>query len=404
MHATTNRHADVIDREFCRSVFANSADSLFDNNDEIPTRATRKFYAKLVADLTFFVEDVVSSTEISFVPKFEVSGETRYDFSLLAERYFKKIPGFIKAIGMLSSDYRYSEHIDAFKDACAAQDLLNAELVWCDLWHSPTSLVHNEMTGGDSFNALVETVRRDWVQQGHKERFRRRVRESYRLCREYQGYVGAWFNKLATLIVMRVDLSYEKKYWHDIKLNDVVADLDHLCANFRCNKIFRGLRGYIAKIEYGLGKGFHIHMIFLFDTEDKQARNHVFHTQKIGEYWVQTLTKGRGDYWNCNAKAPEYEALGRRGIGPIHVSNLELRSNLSEFVVGYLCKTGQFIRPKLGQQTRLIRRGNWPKPEPKKLGAPRKSHKIAEPFAMDKNYAALISIGTTSAPAFNLSR
>jgi hypothetical protein len=93
---------------------------------------------------------------------------------------------------------------------------------------------------------------------------------------------------------------------------------------------------------------------------------------KIGEYWVNIITKGRGDYWNVNDKSDQYEKLGRCGIGVIKWDNDRLRKNLKEYVVQYLCKVDQFIKPKFGGKVRLIRRGKFPEISVNKLGRPRK--------------------------------
>lgn len=121
-------------------------------------------------------------------------------------------------------------------------------------------------------------------------------------------------------------------------------------------------------------KIFHMHMIFLFDTEHKQAIRHVYLAQQIGRYWKTVVTKGRGAYWNCNADTKNYQRWGKLGIGPIHAEeDREKIRNLKLFVVDdYLCKMDQFLRPKGIKGVQLIRRGNWPTPEPKKLGRKRK--------------------------------
>lgn len=64
--------------------------------------------------------------------------------------------------------------------------------------------------------------------------------------------------------------------------------------------------------------------------------------------------------------------MGILGVGPIHATDFEARDNLSTRVVDYLCKMDQYIRPKLSDPKHLIRCGAWPKPKPKKRGAPRR--------------------------------
>ena len=87
----------------------------------------------------------------------------------------------------------------------------------------------------------------------------------------------------------------------------------------------------------------------------------VYFVKLIGDYWNNTVTQGRGAYWNINEDANQYEKLGRFGIGVINYNDTELRKNLQEHVIQYLCKPDQFIRPKFGYKVRLFRRGHFPK-------------------------------------------
>lgn len=359
--------------QFCRDLYRDFSASLFEGQEQPDSGDLRKWYAGLLADLAGFVEAAAATDERPFVPKIEPTGEKGYHPSSLASRYFKLVPMFLKIVAMLSDRYSYSEHIELFIETCTTLGFNDPSVIREDNWHPSRFALANGMNGAEVFNALHAMIRRDWSDKGYKTKFQKRRQESVERTKEYQGFVDAWFDKLATLIVFRVDLYYKKEHWEKISLDDLCADFDHLYNNFRCNKIFRGLRGYIAKIEYGLGKGFHMHVIFLFDTEHKNGIRHVHHAKLIGKYWVKAITKGRGEYWNCNAKAKEFDAKGILGIGPIHVSDKAKRDNLSFRVVDYLCKMDQFIRPKGRESKHLIRHSKWPTPEPKKLGAPRKA-------------------------------
>ena len=93
----------------------------------------------------------------------------------------------------------------------------------------------------------------------------------------------------------------------------------------------------------------------------------------MGKYWVDTITNGRGAYWNVNNNADRYDELGRLGIGVINWKDTQLRNNLKEFVIGYLCKVEQFIRPKWGPNVRLFRRGLYPELRINNRGRPRKA-------------------------------
>lgn len=369
MKPTTNTYTQI---GLCRETYQRYADSLFEGKTAKQIGTLRKYYAGLIASLGSFVETAASTDERPYVPITKSNGRTGYSKSALAERYFKRIPEFILIISMLSTRYRYSEHVEIFREACELLGLDDPSTIRKDNWHPVTFSHPSGMDAAACFNALCAIIRKDWSEKGYKARFQSRVHETGNRTKDYRRYIDKWFAKLATLIVLRIDLSYQPKHWETITLDELNADFDHLYNNARKNKLFRGWRGYIAKIEYGLGKGFHMHLILLFDTEHKQAIRHAYLTKLIGEYWKKVITKGRGAYWNCNADTKKYDAWRKLGIGPIHVSEQEKIGNLKDFVVDYLCKMDQFIRPCGFKGSQLIRRGNEPKPEPKKLGAPRK--------------------------------
>ena len=155
-------------------------------------------------------------------------------------------------------------------------------------------------------------------------------------------------------------------------MSDMQKDLTHLFENQRGNPLFKTMKGYIVKIEYGVAKGPHIHVIVFLDGSRRMNASDIHFAEEMGKYWVATVTKGRGAYWNVNDNADHYEKLGRRGIGVINWYETELRSNL-KFVIGYLCKVDQFIKPKWGPNVRLFRRGLFPKKRINNRGRPRKA-------------------------------
>lgn len=91
--------------------------------------------------------------------------------------------------------------------------------------------------------------------------------------------------------------------------------------------------GYIIKIEYGIYKGYHAHMLLLLNGHRHQQD--IVIAKKIGESWVDIVTQGTGVYWNCNAQKNKYRNLG---IGMIHRDDVSKRDNLKNEVLKYLVK------------------------------------------------------------------
>lgn len=219
---------------------------------------------------------------------------------------------------------------------------------------------------------MVNKIRGEWKSNNIQAKVNRRIGDVNDCYNEYCDYVDSLFEYRAKIMVLRFDLFYGSQYATSATIFDMQKDLDHLIANRRSNSLFDFKIGHIVKIEYGIEKGVHCHVILFFDGSERKNSSHIHLTNEIDEYWVNVITKGRGSYYNINNNAGHYDKLGRCGIGGIKWDNDKLRKNLKEYVVQYLCKVDQFIKPKFGSKVRLIRRGEFHEMPVNKLGRPRK--------------------------------
>lgn len=165
------------------------------------------------------------------------------------------------------------------------------------------------------------------------------------------AYIDNLFRRHSRLLVLRVDLGYRKdidnsllseleiyeKYWQ------AKVDREHLFGNMRTNKLFDHMVGYVWKLEYGIDKGFHYHMMFFFDGS--KVRQDINIARMIGEYWVTVITHYRGLYYNCNARKEE-DYASYCGIGMINYYDAELIENL-KMAASYLIKPDDFTKMKV---------------------------------------------------------
>lgn len=309
----------------------------------------------VLARLEEFVFQVLSD-------EFYQQGRLSYKPSALAEDYFNQLREFIKVTRLLSPRYQYSERINVF---ILAYQTLQQRLATEPL---------NPLDATEQFDFLVRSIRQYWKTQNFQAKLNARTHEVKRRYREYCLYVDRLFDKYARLVVLRLDLFYQKTDRQEINVTTLSKDFNHLLDNQRCNGLFNAMTGYIAKLEYTIDKGLHYHLILFFDGSKRNGNSHIHLAKKIGDYWVDVITEGRGVYWNCNCnkQIKLYEKLGRRGIGVIHYHETQLIKNL-KYIINYLCKTTQYIKPIFGSKVRLLRRGLSPKPSNKKLGRPRKA-------------------------------
>lgn len=363
-----------LDRNLCQWLYREQLyDSLFDPIKLQNKKLSSKVYANILSKLECFVDELLSNDEIPFVPSLDRIGKKDYLANSLAHQYFIFIPDFIDVINILSTDYYYSERINVFTDYCHSMGLLNISFEWKNIWvdAKKTDPRFSGISAADIFNNLVQKIRNEWKIKNLQSKVNARKKDASKRYVEYCKYVNSLFNNCARQVVLRIDLYYKKEYTNSVSVFDITNDLNHLFENKRCNSIFDYMNGYIAKLEYGIDKGLHYHIIFFFDGSERNNYSHIHLAEEIGEYWINTITKGRGDYWNVNNNAAYYDKLGKRGIGVINWHETNLIENL-KYVVGYFCKVDQFIRPKLGSKVRLLRRGNFPKVTKVKRGRPRK--------------------------------
>ena len=323
-----------------------------------------------------FVNEVVANNDQPFVPCLGLNHKKHYAPSRLAKQHFHKLLEYIWILSILPQRFIYSEAINCLRRCCQAMHFMafvDKPLSDLNYWASPMKIPRGlKAPTADLFNKLIFRIRADWKSNHCQAKVNKRLGELDELYREYCQYTDVLFDDCARLLVLRIDLFYDKQYANTKTLPDIQKDLSHFIDNKRHNKIFNSLKGHIAKIEYGIDKGIHCHLLLFLDGFQRKNSSAVHFVKQLGEYWKTTITQGVGRYWNINRNARQYEKSGRLGIGVINYHDTDLRTNLKEYVIRYLCKPDQFIRPQFGDSIKLLRRGNPPKKTGNKLGRPRK--------------------------------
>ena len=114
--------------------------------------------------------------------------------------------------------------------------------------------------------------------------------------------------------------------------------------------------GFAWSLEYGLRRGFHYHVILIFDGE--QLCGDVPIVRAIGEYWNKVVTAGEGTYYNCNAQKSSYKNCGIGMYG--HTINPEMWSGI-ERMCEYMTKGDELVRLRLEKGMRTFGKSNKPK-------------------------------------------
>jgi hypothetical protein len=219
---------------------------------------------------------------------------------------------------------------------------------------------------------------------------------SYKNYNSMLSYIDKLFKNWARLLVVRVDLSYNAEIAdirrrerftmaeHVSEFQQVQADLKRLFDNRRHNKIFDDLLGYIWKLEYGVTRGYHYHVIFFFDGSIR--RGDISIGKQIGEHWNENITQGRGAYFNVNGSKCRYQNDIR---GAVNYSDTEARKGLM-YLAKYFSKPDYFMRLELPkkyqngskQLYRTLGKGQVQIRTGKKRGRPRKSGHLGNQQAL----------------------
>jgi hypothetical protein len=151
-------------------------------------------------------------------------------------------------------------------------------------------------------------------------------------------YVGRLFEVYSRLLVIRVDLHFDYEYdaWRNIAL--AKKHLDDFFNNMRHNALFKDKVGYVWKLEHGMQRGNHFHVVLFFDGHHVQRDEWLSH--QVCRYWVDVVTKGYGTFYNCNANKDCYLDPC---TGVIDYHDTEARQRLLH-ALSYLTKEDDIIR------------------------------------------------------------
>ena len=153
-------------------------------------------------------------------------------------------------------------------------------------------------------------------------------------------------------LILVLTLSYKPAFRHLVTLDLLRQHRDHLLNNRRCNELLRGIKGYEWTIEEGTNSGgLHLHVIIFYDGKHR-ADVHI--AKSFGEYWVNTVTKGMGDYWNSNAHKEWHAQYGHGiGTGQIDRNDTVKREALRQNLL-YLAKDEQHVSTGKNSHLRMF--------------------------------------------------
>ncbi|MFC5698373.1 inovirus-type Gp2 protein [Pseudomonas sp. GCM10022186] len=303
------------------------------------------------SDIAIQIERLVQSIERHDTPAFRI-GQTRSGFDRIEptrlSRYFEHIQQMVDLFDD-RYEYRYSEHLQAFRDGCQEIGLERNSAGPVCLNEGGTAYLDHHR----SMNVLVARIR----QLTRKPWYRRKKTDRRYQARQQGGrvtdYADAVLDRYSRTVVVRVNLYYYSDAQVRLRVEHVFDDLDRLIDERERNPIFDHLTGYICSVEQGDDRGYHIHAAFFFNGAG--VHKDVYKAQQLGELW-ERITRGQGHFNSCNHAKEQYG--DKLGIGVILRNDRKIRPHVHE-AMRYLVKDDQQLRLK-PEGARGVRMGMLP--------------------------------------------
>lgn len=193
-----------------------------------------------------------------------------------------------------------------------------------------------------------------------KEYLQRYKEQQQRNRASIQSYMRTIIKDHHKLLLVRVDLSYTKQrhgqigfqdfYQHVQKLRQLLKD-QHGC--------FAELKGYVLKLEQGKDKGFHAHLLFIYNGSKRQ--NDTFLGQAVIDKWREIVGEGAiGNNCNSVKHKQRYRQTGRLALGMLHRDDEQMINNVT-VMLNYFASEDKYDQNLLVRYagTRCLSKGEY---------------------------------------------
>ncbi|CAJ5406728.1 Protein of uncharacterised function (DUF3296) [Burkholderia pseudomallei] len=209
-----------------------------------------------------------------------------------------------------------------------------------------------------ALNDAVADIREQGRGKQFLDELKPHLRRAAKNYRSIVNLLRALFNKHRRLLIIRVDFEYTKIH-RSIPRAEVRRHANALTKYLKLirHRDRKVLKAYVLKLEYALQRGWHFHGLIVLDGH--VVHGDVHYGKKLGEHWKTVTTKGKGSYYNCNAKPHRY---GKKlGVGMIDSRDEDCRHVLETIVAGYLAKPDFYAPMMKADRMRLLFKSCMPK-------------------------------------------
>ena len=315
-----------------------------------------------------FMRKVIYTNELCY--------ETHTGFKLKRKPKLSRLGTHLKHLkqysGIYSRHYTFHPALAFFFETYRSHRISDV-----NFYYHPADIVGDGEVVSDVFDDFLELMRQDAKDIGLKKKISdwdSKIKKNRKRLSEFEAEI---FGRYARVYAVRLDLEYLKTLfsadeifrlmasdadqktldsdWYmggeDISepeelrglvpFEEVQSDRRRLLANMKGKKsLFEHLVGYVWRIECTPQVGYHLHLALFFNGAWVDDSSNI--AQRIGEYWRDSITSGRGRFHNCNFDWDKYSP--HYGLGIINHFDAVKRINLRDKVLGYLCKGSQLVQ------------------------------------------------------------
>lgn len=209
-------------------------------------------------------------------------------------------------------------------------------------------------------NAAIAHFRIATKSDAFKVTLKAYLRNIHKNGKSFSRYVDQLFDCHAKLLLVRIDVGYGNEMKGLVTYQGAKVHRNQLVKYVK--QRYEDLLGYVWKLEYTPQKGYHYHLLFLFNGN--RVMRDISIAGSIGYYWINEITQGGGTYFNCNlGKLRRYG--DKLGIGMIKRNDEKHRGNI-QYVINYLVKTDLYIKASVPVGVRTFGKGEIIKKRVKK--------------------------------------
>ena len=212
----------------------------------------------------------------------------------------------------------------------------------------------NKSYCANALNSFVKKFRVEYNTVKFKERLNKHIRRVNKNRKGIEDFINYILEGHSRILAIRIDCSYRQK--EDLTAEDLAIHIaeeyarDHLklfMQQIKKRHEFEYTLGYVIKMERGIKKGLHFHMLFFMDSRKHQKD--ILLADMFGNVWEE-VTDGEGLYFNCNKK---WKNSPLCAVGTIHREDHEKIAGLKNDVITYMTKIDEYVlfRPLLKGRT-----------------------------------------------------